>query len=57
MINPFILVVSNGFAGIFVQYGQLLEFYRRWFILGESADVVGQGFGVDGAARRSGPLR
>lgn len=30
VVNPFIFVVSNGFAGIFVQYAQLPEFYRRW---------------------------
>ncbi|PUU75119.1 ABC-2 type transporter-domain-containing protein [Tuber borchii] len=30
VVNPFVFVVSNGFAGIFVQYAQLPEFYRRW---------------------------
>lgn len=30
VVNPFIFVVSNGFAGIFVQFAQLPEFYKKW---------------------------
>lgn len=29
-VNPFIFLVTNGFTGILVPYGQLQEFFKSW---------------------------